>query len=155
MTFTADDVARIKIIDIRTDVYNLAHELVANCHWNSNRLLCPIVPLVDMNIGAADARMVDANQHIIDTDGRFRNLFQPKSSFRFALDQRLHCLSSRHTRCTASCFADMRSCYLKNWTNCKHPLRGGSRNCSHQWSLCATTEPSFSTSLIPFRRLLN
>src|ERR1019366_10682850 len=111
MTLPADDVAWIEVIDVGPDIYDLAHELVANCHGNSNRLLCPLVPLVNMNIRATDARVVDANQHIIDANDRFRNLFQPKPTLRFALNQRLHYFPPRKTRCTLPRVSDMRFCF--------------------------------------------
>src|SRR5487761_2491227 len=90
VTFSAHDVAGIKVVDIGPDLYNLAHKLVANRHGNSYGLLRPLVPQVDMHVSAADARLVNANQYIIDADSRFRDLLQPESPLRFALDQRLH-----------------------------------------------------------------
>ena len=65
-------------------------KLVADGHGHGDGLLRPFVPLVDMHIGAADAGVTHADQHVVDADRRLGNLFQPQSALRFALDQCLH-----------------------------------------------------------------
>ena len=41
-------------------------------------LLRPVVPFVDVQIGAADAGAVDADQDVVDADLRFGNVFEPQ-----------------------------------------------------------------------------
>src|SRR5213075_854391 len=54
----AHDLAGEKIGDVRTDLDDLADELVADDHRHGNGLGRPRVPLVDVDVGAADASLV-------------------------------------------------------------------------------------------------
>ena len=55
VALAADDVAGIEVVHVRSDGDDLAHELMADRHGHGNRLLRPLVPLVDVHVGAADA----------------------------------------------------------------------------------------------------
>src|SRR5258708_14532204 len=66
VTFAADNLAGVKIHHVRADLDDAAHKLVANSHGHGDRLLRPIVPMVDMDIGAADAGAKHLDQNIID-----------------------------------------------------------------------------------------
>ena len=90
MALAAHNVARIKIIHIRSHRHNLADKLMPNRHRHRNGLLRPLVPLVDMHIGPTDPRIPHANQHIVDPDLRLRNILQPKPLLRATLYQCLH-----------------------------------------------------------------
>ena len=57
---------------------------------NGYGLAGPIIPVVDVHIGAADGSAQDADAHIIGPDRRQGNLLQPEARFRLGLDQRLH-----------------------------------------------------------------
>ena len=61
VAFTRDEFTRMEIIDVGSDFNNLADELVPDHHRHRNRALCPVVPVVDMNVGAADAGSQNAN----------------------------------------------------------------------------------------------
>ena len=50
----ADEVARLEVGDVRADLDDLADELVADDERHRDRLLRPGVPLVDVEVGAAD-----------------------------------------------------------------------------------------------------
>ena len=60
----ADDVALaarrsspgVIVVDVLADLDDLADEFVADHHRHGNRLLRPLVPFVDVQVGAADAR---------------------------------------------------------------------------------------------------
>ncbi len=91
MPLATDDIAGEKVVDIRPDCDDLAHKLMPHRHGHWNRLLRPLIPLVDVNIGAADPRFLHAHQYIVDAHLRLWNLFQPQAPLRLALDQRLHC----------------------------------------------------------------
>ncbi len=61
VAFAADDFAWMKVVDIRADFDNFADELVPDGHGNGNGGSRPIVPFINMQIGAADAGVGDAN----------------------------------------------------------------------------------------------
>src|SRR6478672_9204988 len=63
VSFAAYDVAGKEVVDVRADGDDLAHKFVPNCHGNLDGGLRPLVPLVDMNVGSADARVAHANQN--------------------------------------------------------------------------------------------
>ncbi len=83
MAFAADDVAGKEVADIRSHRNNFADKFVPNRHRNRDRLLRPIVPLINMDVGSADAGVSHTDQDIIDTaDFGFWYLFKPKSRLR-------------------------------------------------------------------------
>ena len=90
MAFAADDVAGIEVINIRSHFDNFPDKFVPNRHGDRNRLLRPIVPLINMDVRSADAGVSDADQDIIDTDGRLWYLFQPEAWFGTPLYQGFH-----------------------------------------------------------------
>ena len=90
VAFSADDLTGIKIRDIGSDLDDLAHELVTHHHRDGDRFAGPIVPFIDVNVGAADAGPVDLDQDVIDADLRLGNFFEPKTFFRFTFDKCLH-----------------------------------------------------------------
>ena len=69
VAFARDQFAGMKVDDVGADLDDLADELVANGHGDRNGLLRPLVPIVDVNVGTADAGTVHADQHINNTDG--------------------------------------------------------------------------------------
>jgi hypothetical protein len=90
MPFPADDVSRKEIGHVRADLDNLANELVPDHQGYENGFLRPLVPVVDVQVGAADAGAVDTNQHVVDTDLRHLDFLEPKSGFVLAFDKRFH-----------------------------------------------------------------
>src|SRR5882724_6326610 len=88
--FTGNDLTRMKIVDVASYGNHLAHEFVANCHWNRNRAFGPVIPIVDVQISSADARAQHLNQHVIDAVFRFRNVLQPEPGLRKRLYESLH-----------------------------------------------------------------
>jgi hypothetical protein len=88
--FAADDVTNMKVMDIVADLDDPADELVADGHWHGNRLLGPRVPLVDMDIGAADAGLEDLDLAIVDPNRGLGNLFEPQTWFGMFFDEGTH-----------------------------------------------------------------
>ena len=80
--FAADDFARMKIVDVRSDRDNLADELVPDRHRNGNRVARPLVPFVNVHVGAANSGVGDSNQDVVDADRRFGYIFEPQSGRR-------------------------------------------------------------------------
>jgi hypothetical protein len=56
VTFAAHQIARVKIADVGAHFHDLADEFVADRHGHGNGALRPFVPVVDVNVGAANAR---------------------------------------------------------------------------------------------------
>ena len=55
MPFTGYQFARMKIVDVGTHLDDLSDELMADRHGNRDRLARPIVPIVDVDIRAANS----------------------------------------------------------------------------------------------------
>src|SRR5947209_18160211 len=70
LTFPADDIAGKKIGHIGTHFDNLAHELMPDRHRYRNGFPRPLVPIVNVNVRAADARLADLDQHIVNANLR-------------------------------------------------------------------------------------
>ena len=67
-----------------------ADEFMASHHRHRHRLLRPLVPIVDVDVGTADRGFPDLDQHVVRADLRYRNLFHPYARLGLCLDQRLH-----------------------------------------------------------------
>src|SRR5947209_15899620 len=57
VSFSAHYFSRMKIADIRTGGNNLPDKFVPDHHGHRNRLLCPLIPLVDVEVGSTDPGM--------------------------------------------------------------------------------------------------
>jgi hypothetical protein len=79
VAFPANDIAGKEVVDTLPDLDNLTYKFVPNRHRHRDGLLCPLVPLVDVNVGTADSGVSHAHQHIVDANGGLVNLFQPQS----------------------------------------------------------------------------
>src|SRR5262249_32893283 len=90
VALAADDVARVEIADVGTDLDDAADELVPDHHRYGDRLLRPGVPLVDVQVGTADAGGEHLDQDVSDAARRYRLLVEPQSRLRPLLDQGLH-----------------------------------------------------------------
>ena len=88
--FAADNVARPKIRNVGTDLDDLADEFVPNDHRHGNRLLRPIIPQINMEVGAANPGAIHLDQHIVNTDRGIGHVLEPNPPFTFSLYQRLH-----------------------------------------------------------------
>ena len=92
VTFPADDIAGEEIGDVGPDFDDAADKLVADGHGDGNGLLRPVVPLVDVDIGAADAGAQDADQDVVDADRRASRCLPARG--------RAHACFSRALSCT-------------------------------------------------------
>jgi hypothetical protein len=98
VAFGTDDVAGVEVLHVRADLDDFTDELMADSHGDGNGLLRPGVPLVDVQVGAADAGLVDANEDVVDGDGRDGHVLQPQARFLLRLHEcfhGLHALASR------------------------------------------------------------
>ena len=94
VALAADDLARVEVAHVRAHVDDLADELVADHERHRDRLLRPRVPRVDVEIGAADARLAHADQDVVDPDLRLRNVLEPEPRLGLCFDERSHSPSS-------------------------------------------------------------
>ncbi len=88
--FAGDNVTGLKIMHVVADIRDRTDKFVPDVHGNRNRFLGPGIPVIYMNVGAANGSFVDFNQDIIDTDLRHINIFQPNAGFRFGFDEGFH-----------------------------------------------------------------
>jgi hypothetical protein len=95
-------VARCEADHLAADgLHDLAAELVAHRHRHRDGLPRPVVPLEDVDVGAADRGAVDADQHVVVAHGSGRATScsqMPRSGS--SLDQRLHAAPT-HTQFAA------------------------------------------------------
>jgi hypothetical protein len=98
MPLTADEVADLKVAHVRADRGHLTDELMSDDHRHRDRLLGPGIPAEDVQIGAADPRLADADQQIVDPNFGFWDVLEPKARSGFGLDQRAHARVTLQTR---------------------------------------------------------
>jgi hypothetical protein len=75
MPISGDEIADFEIVNIASNLNDPAHKLVTNRHGDGNSLPGPLVPVVDVNVRAADRRLVNLDEDVIDPHFRDRNLF--------------------------------------------------------------------------------
>jgi hypothetical protein len=76
MPFSAHHLSRMEVVNIRADRDNFAHELVSDHHRHRDCSLGPFIPLINVEICAADTGVRDTDQDVIDTVSRLRDLEQ-------------------------------------------------------------------------------
>ena len=72
-----DNIAHLKTHDVGAQLDDLAGVLVARRHRGLNRFLRPIVPVVNVHIGATDGGFMDLDQYIVTAHHRNRDIFEP------------------------------------------------------------------------------
>jgi hypothetical protein len=77
VTFADNQVAFCKSFDVIADLINNADKLMPNDHRHPNHLLRPSIPVVDVQVRAADGRFQNADQHIVTAELWNGNLFEP------------------------------------------------------------------------------
>ena len=68
VTLARDEVARMEVGHVATDLDDLADELVADDERRLDRPGGPRIPRLDVEVRAADARLVDPDQDVVDAD---------------------------------------------------------------------------------------
>ena len=90
VAFAADDVAGEEVGHIGPDLDDPADELVADRHGDGDGFLRPLVPLVDVDVGAADPGPQHLDQDVVDADRGRLDVFQPQAGLAPALHQCFH-----------------------------------------------------------------
>jgi hypothetical protein len=80
----------MKIRNVLPDRYNLADKFVANHHRHRNRGLRPIVPFINVQIGAANSSEQNPDLNIIYPRLRLRNIIEPEAAAGFGFNQSFH-----------------------------------------------------------------
>ncbi len=92
VTFAADDLSHSEIRDAGADLDQFANELVADHQGDRDGLAGPVVPIVDVEVGAANARLPYLDQYVVVSKNGFGHFFHPKSCGVFTFYQSLHAL---------------------------------------------------------------
>jgi hypothetical protein len=79
MTLATDDLARKEIGNVRTGLNDFTDELVTDDHGSRDSLLGPGIPLIDVEVRAADARAMDSDEDVIDTERRTGDVLELQS----------------------------------------------------------------------------
>src|SRR5580693_3952820 len=90
VTFSTDDIAGMKIGDVRSGFDDFTDKLVANRHRHRNGALRPIVPFINMDVCPANSRAAHADQDVVHTGPRHLNIFQPQPRLALALNEGFH-----------------------------------------------------------------
>ena len=90
MTFTGYEITDLESLYTFPFFYDLSNILMTCCKSDRNRMLCPVIPLIDMYIRSTDCCLVDLDLHIIRSYFRNRNTLHPQSFLRFFLYQCPH-----------------------------------------------------------------
>lgn len=88
--FATDDFAGVEVVNVRTDPDDLPDEFMANDHRHRDCLLCPFVPVVNVDIGTADTGLVHPDEDIVDPDGRLGDILHPQADFAMLFDEGFH-----------------------------------------------------------------
>lgn|SRR4051794_33429789 len=90
MPFAANDLARMKIADVRSGGDNFTHELVPDRHGNGNCGTRPVVPFVNVQVSPADSGVGDSNQNVVNADRRLGYIFERQAGRIPRLHQSFH-----------------------------------------------------------------
>ena len=90
MPLPDDEIALGKTAHVRSGRCNFPDKLVTNGHRHWDRLLRPGVPVINVNIGTTDRSLFRADQNIIGSYFRHRDLLQPQAGLGFGFHDRWH-----------------------------------------------------------------
>ena len=86
MTLATHELARKEIFHIRAYLDNLPDEFMADRHGDGDGLAGPLVPFVDVEVGAAYASAFDTDENVVNADFRLRDVFEPQARFGVSFD---------------------------------------------------------------------
>src|SRR5688572_21815258 len=90
VAFGGDAISLSDIGDEPADLHDISGELVADDEWRLAPASRPRVPLVDVDVGSADAGSSHSNENLILADLRLRQILQLETGSGGFLDQRFH-----------------------------------------------------------------
>ena len=86
VAFARHAVAGLDVAHTRAHLLHDAHILVADGHRGLDGLLAPLVPLVDVEVCAADGGFLNLDQYVVHTHFGHGNIFHPDAFRRLFLD---------------------------------------------------------------------
>ena len=90
MTFGTHQFTFDEAGDIGADTSDVAGELVSHGHGNRDRRLCPLIPLVNVEICSTYASGMNLDQDLVGSRLGGRHLFEPKANLARMFYQRSH-----------------------------------------------------------------
>src|SRR5205814_10724935 len=93
VALAADEIADLEAADVRAALHDRADELVPDNQRHRNRSLRPRVPVVDVQVGAADPGLVHPDQDVVDPDLRNGDVLERESRHSLRLDERAHAIT--------------------------------------------------------------
>ena len=90
VALAGNDLPGVEVVDVVAHLDDFADEFVADHHRHRYCLRRPLVPLVDMQVGAADRCFLYLDQNVVEAGFRLRDVFHPDALAGFALDQCFH-----------------------------------------------------------------
>ena len=90
VALAADDVADDEVLDVAAELHDLADELVADDERRRDRPGRPRIPRLDVQVGAADARLAHPDQDVVDADLGHRHVAQLEAWAGVGLHERAH-----------------------------------------------------------------
>ena len=78
VALATDDFAHAEILHIAADLHNLAHKLVPHHQRHRHRFAGPIVPLINVQVRAANARAIHLDEHIPGGHRGLRHILEPQ-----------------------------------------------------------------------------
>src|SRR5579871_344572 len=102
VSFATDDLAGMKVGDVRADFDDASDKFVADRHGDGNGALRPIVPLINVYVGAADSGAQHLDQYVVDADLRFVDVLEREAAIGLVLDEcfhgKSHCIPEAFSR---------------------------------------------------------
>src|ERR1700733_11407423 len=95
MAFAGDEVADLEVGDVGADGGDFSDEFMADGHGDGDGLLSPLVPLINVDIGAADACAANADEDVVDAIVGLGYILEPEAALGAGLDECSHCISRR------------------------------------------------------------
>src|SRR3972149_11266567 len=83
VAFSRNAIARFKIFDGTANLFHNAAKFMPGCHWNWNCMLCPLIPLVDVQISSADSGFFYSDEKIVMANCWHGSIVHPDSSLFF------------------------------------------------------------------------
>jgi len=90
VSFAADDLADFDVADVVADFFDGSDEFVARDKRGFDCFLRPAVPVVDVDVGAADSGLLDFDEDVVAADRRNGHFFGPDSGFGSCFHKRFH-----------------------------------------------------------------
>jgi hypothetical protein len=110
VTLADNKIAAREPFHVIADKIDNADKFVADCHGHRDRFLRPGVPVIDVDVGAADGRFHDADEHIICADFGNRNFLERQPWFGAVFHHGLHHFLHDSRLCDAVCEVECDEC---------------------------------------------